>query len=122
MFWDKLGKLLDKTKNKNGNFYAFSWSYYIKCQIICMHHVFLGGAPTSICHFCLSVAHHISGTVNHVIIIRTSICYLSLIQVVFDISIPILGTLIWSCPNSIIGKAKTTNISFNLYGHVIDIK
>ena len=36
--------------------------------------VFLGGAPTSICHFfCLSVhlsvTHHISGTVHHLVII-----------------------------------------------------
>ena len=35
---------------------------------------FLGGAPTSMCHFfrpsiCPSVAQHISGTVHHLIII-----------------------------------------------------
>ena len=45
-----------------------------------------------------------------------------LIQAIFDIGIPILGTLIWACPNLMIHKAKTTNISFNLLGHVIDIK
>ena len=47
-----------------------------------------------------------------------------LIQAVFDIGIPILGTLIWVCPNSIIGKVKTTKkckTRFNLLGHVIDI-
>ena len=47
-----------------------------------------------------------------------------LIQAVFDISIPILGTLIWACPNSMIGKVKTTKkckIPSNLLGHVIDI-
>ena len=38
------------------------------------HQLFLGGAPTSICHFFHpsvhpSVAHHISGTVHHLIII-----------------------------------------------------
>ena len=37
---------------------------------ILFSHVFLGGAPTSICHFFhLSVAHHISWTVYHLIII-----------------------------------------------------
>ena len=45
-----------------------------------------------------------------------------MIQAIFDIGIPILGTLIWACPNLMIHTAKTTNISFNLLGHVIDIK
>ena len=31
-----------------------------------------------------------------------------LIQTVFDISIPILGTLIWACPNLILRKIETT--------------
>ena len=54
-----------------------------------------------------------------------------LIQDVFDIGIPILGTLIWACttliwmyPKSITGKVKTTkkcNIRFNPLGHAIDI-
>ena len=30
------------------------------------------------------------------------------IQVVFDIGIPILGTLIWTCPNLTLSKTKTT--------------
>ena len=31
-----------------------------------------------------------------------------LIQAVFDIGIPILGTLIWVCPNLILSKTETT--------------
>ena len=37
---------------------------------------FLGGAATSICHFfcvCLSVVHHISGTVHHPVIFFTTL-------------------------------------------------
>ena len=47
-----------------------------------------------------------------------------LILTIFDIGIPILGTLIWACPNSITGKVKTKkkrNTRFNFLGHVIDI-
>ena len=47
-----------------------------------------------------------------------------LIQAVFDIGIPILGTLIWVCSNSIIGKVKITkkyNKPFNFLGQVIHI-
>ena len=35
-----------------------------------------------------------------------------LTQDVFNISIPVLGTLIWVCPNLILGKTETT-IKFN---------
>ena len=31
-----------------------------------------------------------------------------LIQAVFNIGIPILGKLIWACPNLILSKTKTT--------------
>ena len=31
-----------------------------------------------------------------------------LIQAVFDIGLPILGTLIWACPNLIFSKTETT--------------
>ena len=31
-----------------------------------------------------------------------------LIQAVFDVGIPILGTLIWECPNLILNKNETT--------------
>ena len=31
-----------------------------------------------------------------------------LIQAAFDFGIPILGTLIWACPNLILSKAETT--------------
>ena len=31
-----------------------------------------------------------------------------LIQAVFDIGIPIVGTLIWACPNLIFSKTETT--------------
>ena len=47
-----------------------------------------------------------------------------LIQAVFEISISILGALIWACPNSIICKLKTTKkwkTCSNLLGHTIDI-
>ena len=40
-----------------------------------------------------------------------------LIQAVFDIGIPILGTLIWLCPNLILSKIETTvkrNSSFSV--------
>ena len=49
-----------------------------------------------------------------------------LIQAVFDIGTPILGTLVWACPNLILSKSKTTskhnsshikNISRTLYEH-----
>ena len=32
-----------------------------------------------------------------------------LIQTVFRIGLPILGTLIWACPNSILNKTLTTS-------------
>ena len=38
-----------------------------------------------------------------------------LIQAVFDIGIPILGTLIWACPNLMLSKTEATvkhNFSF----------
>ena len=38
-------------------------------------------------------------------------------QAVFDIGLPILGTLIWACPNSIMNKIITTskpNSSFSI--------
>ena len=35
-------------------------------------------------------------------------CTQGLIQTVFNISIPILGTLIWVCPNLILYKTQTT--------------
>ena len=47
-----------------------------------------------------------------------------LIQVVFNIGIPILGILIWVCPNLIIGKVKITkqcNSCFNFSVHIVDI-
>ena len=53
--------------------------YFLKNALDCCMRAFvsfLGGAPTSICHFfhlsvcpSLSVAHHISGTIHHLIII-----------------------------------------------------
>ena len=42
--------------------------------------------------------------VTRIIIIR----YQGLRQAVFDIGIPILGTIIWVCPNLILSKTKTT--------------
>ena len=47
-----------------------------------------------------------------------------LVQAIFNIGIPILGTLIWACSNLIKGKVKTIkkcNTHFNLLGHVINI-
>ena len=52
------------------------------------------------------------------------ILFQGLIQAVFEISIPILGTLIWACPNSIKGRVKATKkckTCSNLLGHIIDI-
>ena len=44
------------------------------CTFLDHEYIFLGGAPTSICHFFhpsvrLSVTHHISGTIHHLMII-----------------------------------------------------
>ena len=52
---------------------SFLWQLMVWPVIWSFKMLFLGGAPTSMCHFfrpsiCLSVAHHISETVYHLII------------------------------------------------------
>ena len=38
-----------------------------------------------------------------------------LMQAVFDIGIPILGTIIWACPNLILSKTETTVNTFPVF-------
>ena len=51
--------------------FAFCFVLFLSFFLFCFS--FLGEAPAAICHFfspsvCLSVAHHISGTVHHLVI------------------------------------------------------
>ena len=61
---------------QGGKYTLFENVKYYYCRFY--HFLFLGGAPTSICHFfclsicpsvCPSITHHISGTVHHLIMI-----------------------------------------------------
>ena len=44
-----------------------------------------------------------------------------LIQAIFDIGIPILGTLIWTCRNLILRKTETTITQFQFFDQISNI-
>ena len=62
----------DSPSSKTETSSVVSWHFDKLAMLLCVF--FLGGAPTSVCHFFHpsvrpSVARHISGTVHHLIII-----------------------------------------------------